>query len=175
MTDFAGWLNNLSTQLPEVLKLIVAISYVTGVWFVCLSIMKLKAYGQQTVMMSTHANFTGPLIYLLAGVILIYFPTMVDTSVYTFWAYDTSSSDFMVYPEGNDLDWGGILNPIIAIVRIVGYIAFFRGWVIMAKVGTPGTPPGTFSKAMGHIIGGILAINILGTWEVISSTLGLAT
>jgi intracellular multiplication protein IcmC len=171
-TDFTQWLYNLQTNLPGVLQLIIASSYVTGVVFFAQGILKLKAYGHQTVFMSTHANFTGPLVYMIVGIILVFFPTMIDTGIYTLWGYSVyDTSNMIAYPADENLDLSGMLEPVIAIVRITGYISFFRGFLLLSRFGHQGAQQGTFSKALIHMIGGLLAVNIVGTWYIIENTL----
>lgn len=170
--DFSDWLHNLQTHLPAVVQLIIATAYVTGLWFFCLGLLKLKAYGHQTVFMATHANFTASLAYLVCGIALFYTPTMIDTSLFTFWNYGLSS--VVAYPNEANTSLSSIMNPCIAIVRVIGYIAFVRGWIILVRIGQQGAAPGTIGKASTHIVGGMLAINIVGTWDVIQNTLQYA-
>ncbi len=168
LADITSWLVNIQSQLPAILNLIVATSYVCGVSLFVIGVMKLKAYGQQTVMTSTHANFIGPLTYIIVGSVLFYFPTMVEVGVQTFWGYGLES--VLQYPNTGGLNFDNLINPIIDIIRIVGYIAFLRGWMILAKLGNH-APPGTLAKGIIHIIGGVLAINVVGTWQVFVNTL----
>jgi intracellular multiplication protein IcmC len=171
--DFTDWLHNLQTHLPPVIQLIVASAYVMGLWFICLAILKLKAYGHQTVFMSTHASITGPLTYLVIGLVLFYCPTIVGTVNYTFWGYGTES--IIAYPDSASTSLSGILDPVVAIVRVMGYIAFIRGWVILTRLGHQGGGgQGTIGKGIIHIVGGIMAINVVGTWYIIQNTLEYA-
>lgn len=173
IATFSRWMANLQTQLPYVLKLIVAVSYVVGTWFVVLAIMKLKQYGSMTIFSSSQTSIVGPMTYLLVGIALFYFPSLVNVSIYTFWGYGTDK--VLQYPAGGEFDWHGLLNPVIAVVRIIGYVSFLRGWIMISRLGHHGgSQPGTFSKAAIHIIGGLLAINIVGTWDVISNSINYA-
>ena len=54
---------------------------------------------------------------------------------------------------------------------VVGIVAFIRGMIMLNKVGGQGAQPGTMGKALTHIVGGLLAINMWGFWEVIENTL----
>lgn len=170
--DFTDWLTNLQTHLPAVIKLIVASAYVIGLWFICLGILKLKAYGHQTVFMSTHASLTGPLIYFAVGIMLFYTPTMIDIVNFTFWGYGTDN--IIAYPDEASTNLTSILDPCIAIVRVIGYMAFVRGWIMLTRLGQHGGGAGVVGKAITHIVGGILAINIVGTWYIIQNTLEYA-
>lgn len=167
--DATDLLRNMQTHLPAVMSFIVATSYVMGIALIINAVMKLKAYGQQTASMSTNnASIGGPAIMLAIGLVLMYLPTTTDHALITFFGY---GSDMVPgYEQGAGLDWNSIFSPIIDIVKIVGYIAFIRGWMLLVRVGQHSAQPGTVSKAIIHIVGGIFAINIVGTWEVIQNT-----
>lgn len=62
----------------------------------------------------------------------------------------------------------------IAIVRVVGYVSFVRGLVMLSHSADQGSQQGSFGKGFMHIIGGILAINIVETITVIGNTLGFS-
>lgn len=170
ISDIGMWLQNINDQLPAILRLIVAISYVTGVVFVALGVFKLKAYGQMTIYQSANASMSGPLIFLAIGIILFTFPTIVDVMIYTLWGY--GSEDVPGYSSigGN---YTAYIAPVIGIIQIIGYISFLRGWYILSKLGTSGAQPGTLTKSISHIVGGILAINVMGSWETIKATIGI--
>ena len=59
------------------------------------------------------------------------------------------------------------------IIQIIGFIAFVRGWVLLARIGQQGSRPGELGKAIMHMIGGLLAANMFGTWKLITGFLGL--
>ena len=74
---------------------------------------------------------------------------------------------------GQDSAVGASLSIII---QTIGLIAFIRGWVLVARSASQGQPPGGTGKGLVHVFGGILAMNIVGTIQVINNTLyGTAT
>lgn len=168
LNDISFWLQNLQDIIPQIFRLIVAISYVTGILFVTMGVFKLKAYGQMTVYQSASASMGGPLIFFFIGILLIALPGIVDVVMYSIWGYGAEGA--MRYEEAFG-SWSEMIAPVIMIIQIIGYISFFRGWIMISKLGTSGAAPGTMSKGATHIIGGIIAINILGTWEIIANTL----
>lgn len=42
----------------------------------------------------------------------------------------------------------------IAIVRVVGYVSFVRGFIILSNASGQGAQQGTFGKGIIHVIGG---------------------
>ena len=56
-------------------------------------------------------------------------------------------------------------------MQFIGFLAFLRGWFIIAHSGQPGVQPGSISKGIIHIVGGILAINFLPLVNAIHNTI----
>ena len=71
------------------------------------------------------------------------------------------------------LFWSELLNACIMIIQLIGTIAFIRGLVILTHLGERGGQQGAFGKAMSHIVGGILAIDINDFMQAIWNTLAL--
>ena len=52
-------------------------------------------------------------------------------------------------------------------------IAFIRGWILVVKGAQAGSQPGNSSKGLIYVVGGVMAINITGTIDLINATLGI--
>lgn len=168
--DVTYMLDNLQKQIPSLVRLVVAIGYVVGLIFFVMAIMRMKAYGHQTVASAYHTSMGPSLAYLAAGAALMYFPSMLSVGTATFFAGGGDS--ILGYAEFNNLPYAQLFITVIMIVRLVGYIAFLRGWLMLSKVGSHGGQQGSITKGIVHVIGGIFAINIVTTWEVLRATLG---
>ncbi len=166
--DITTWMRNLETHLPAVLKLLVAASYVMGVCFIVMAIMKLKMFGQSSMYAAQQHSILGPLVYFGVGAMLIYFPSLIDVAIWTFWDY---GADYVMGRSVSINSWDGLLQPVVAIVRIIGYISFLRGMLLLARFGQQSAQPGTLGKAIFHLVGGILAVNVLGAWDIVSGTI----
>jgi intracellular multiplication protein IcmC len=166
--DLSNWLYNLATHVPSLVKLVVAVAYVSGFGFLMGSIMKFKACAQGSTMMSSQQSLSGPLIHLLVGVALIYFGGFIQIGSTTFFGQNSS----MAYEANLDSGalFSGMIAPIILILRLIGYIAFIKGFYILARLGGHQAQPGTLGKAVVHIIGGILAINVEATYVILLNT-----
>jgi intracellular multiplication protein IcmC len=120
--------------------------------------------------MSSQHSLKGPLINFLVATALIYSPQMFATLMLTSFGYSSPLQ------YGGDIpgwaDAGG--KALIGLVQVIGVIAFIRGWLYIARLAGQGGQPGTFGKGLTHIIGGILAINIIGTKEVLFGTFGFS-
>lgn len=168
--DAATMLSNFSVQVPALMRLVTGLAYVMGFYFVYKGLMELKKFGEQRTTMSGEHHLKGPLIYLFVGALLIYLPTSVHTGLSTLFtspvpiAYDTLTGDM----------WGSVRDAVFLLIQLVGTISFIRGLVLLTHLGGQGAgQPGTFGKAIAHIVAGILCINLYGFLEVISATLGL--
>lgn len=168
--DLTSIMMNLQSNVPWLRRLVVGFCYVFGLGLILKSVFMLKAFGQQKTMMASHSSFTKPLITMFIGAGLFYLPTVIDTSVASLFAYGSSS--VMDYPVAGD--WSSIINPLIDIVKLLGLITFVRGWIMLAKFGAEGGgQQGVGGKAVMHMIGGVLAMNIVDTIEVVKSSLGV--
>jgi len=169
--DVTAMLSALQAQIPQLIRFIKALSWLMGIFFVMAGVMKLKAYGQQTMMSSTHASMTGPLVYITIGSLLIYFPSIFFVVTETLMG---GGDSVLSYTPGELSGFGfaSLLAVVVAIVRLVGFIAFLKGWVILTKLGSQSGQPGTVGKAIVHIVGGVLAVNIITTWEILRATFG---
>jgi intracellular multiplication protein IcmC len=130
------------------------------------------------MMMPALASVSGPLAKMAIGALLIYLPGTLDTVIYTFWGYGSSSVllswDSTPNHPGSSTSTNiplAILNAAAALIRLFGYIALINGFVVLSRVTKQGAPPGQWGKGIMHIIGGVLAINIIETVNVIWSTL----
>lgn len=170
-TDLTQMLVTMQQSLQPVWAALIALSYVLGIFFIAIAILKLKQYGQMTVMMATHAALGPSLAYLFVGIGLLFLPTILNIMTVTLWGYGVEQ--IPAYEAGGTFDVSDIMVPVIQLIQVIGLIAFIRGWVMLVKMGGQGAPPGTVSKGLIHILGGILAINIVGTIDVLRATFGL--
>ena len=161
-------LQNLSTQIPMLMRLITAFAYVLGMIFIFIALVKLKHFGESRTMMSQEHGMMGPIIYFVIGTALLYLPSSVQVGMSTFWrdpspyAYETVGTD----------QWSLFMGDIFLIVQLIGTISFIRGLVILSKLGGHGGQEG-LGKGITHIIAGIFCINIYQFVQVVASTFGI--
>ncbi|MCB1827872.1 MAG: type IV secretion protein IcmC [Coxiellaceae bacterium] len=168
--NFAQMMTTFQSNLPFVKMLVVGFSYTMGVALILNAVFKLKRYGEMRTMMATNMSAIKPLVVMMVGAGLIYLPTLIDYMVGTLYAYGSSS--VMEYPTQSD--WSQVINPLIQTVKVLGLISFVRGWAMLAKYGSEGgQQPGTAGKSIMHMVGGVLAMNIVGTIDVIKASFGI--
>ncbi|WP_298626804.1 type IV secretion protein IcmC [uncultured Legionella sp.] len=169
-------LNRLAESLAPVERLITGGAYVIGCAFLFKAIYSLKIYGEARTMMSNSASVKEPIMYLMVGAILIYFPTGFKTFMMSTFGYQNPLQYAPVNSSNQALDTlfgsGSVVGrPLAMLIQVVGLIAFVRGWVLIARSASQGQPPGGTGKGLIHVFGGILAINIVGTINMINNTL----
>ncbi|MGQ3888119.1 type IV secretion protein IcmC [Legionella sp. CNM-1927-20] len=176
ITSNADIIINIAKNLIPVERLITGAAYVIGVFFAFKAIYSLKSYGESRTMMSSHASMKEPLVYLFVAGMFIYFPTGLGILLNTTFGSPNilgyvpvdSQNPTLSALFGSDSAVGQSLTIII---QVIGLIAFVRGWVLIARSSSQGQPPGGLGKGMVHVFGGIVAMNIVLTLEIINNTL----
>jgi intracellular multiplication protein IcmC len=169
-------INNLARSLGPVQTLIFGCSYLLGLMFGFKFLFSLKIYGEQRTMMSSHTNVKEPLMYLIVTAVFFYFPSAIETMMNTAFGY-SNALDYTSISSANTSISAlfGPTSPVGAslalFIQTIGLVAFLRGWMLVARSASQGQPPGGTGKGLMHVFGGILAINIVGTLEIINNTL----
>lgn len=178
-------LANISSIIVPLTALATFISWIIGAFMIFKAVMMLRKFGQQQT--SMHEN-TGPLVYLIVGAILVYIPSSTDVMLNSFFNTTNSifdwgnninyqqmgqGSDLLGYVSGQSLSaqWGDLANTLVLYVQFVGYLSFIKGWIMLSKMGSSqGSQQGAFTKGLIHIIGGVVAINVVGTYHILQNT-----
>ena len=176
LTSQANILNNIANNMLPVERLLTGAAYLIGLSFAFKALYSLKIYGEARTMMSSNTSIKEPLIYLIVAAIFIYFPTGFQVMMNTTFGYSnvlaygpvSSSNKTMDSLFGPDSLIG---RPLALIIQTVGLVAFIRGWVLIARSASQGQQPGGTGKGLVHVFGGILAMNIVGTLQIINNTL----
>ena len=172
----ADILTNIANSLGPVQKLITGTSYLLGIFFAFKAMQSLKSHAEQTAMSSTHSSMKEPLIYLVVAAALIYFPSALDVALMTTFG----SSNILQYAPINssnpviDVLFGSgslVGAPLTIIIQTIGLGNFIRGWILIARGASGGQQQGGTGKGLIHIFGGILAINIVETVNIINNTI----
>lgn len=156
-------------------SLVIAMSYVIGVTLIIRGIMMYRIFANQTYGSAQRGEIAGPLVFLVVGTVLIYFPSTISASVNTlFGTSQIAGFESLVSYQnvGPSVRLHLLQDVIISYVQLIGLIAFIRGWVILSKMGHSGSQPGSIGKGVIHIVGGVILINLIGTITVLANTLG---
>lgn len=164
-------LENINAQLPYLYSLISGGCYLFGIAVFIRGISKLKEVADNSASRAQRSSLTEPLANMILGVALIYLPSTMDTMLIT--VYGTSSiTPYSGYgPAGSSFN--EMAQVIINIVQFVGFIAFVRGLILFYRLGMGQAQQGTFNKGFTHLIGGIIAMNVVEFINIIGTTLGI--
>lgn len=161
-------LENIATNVPNLMRMVTAIAYVLGMTFVVRAVVQMKHLGEARTMMSREHSLKGPLITLTVGSLLLFLPTSVQVGLSTFWI--TPCEYCYLSDQGQ---WHDIINTCYIIIQFIGVIAFIRGLLMMNQLSSESHQSGVFGKGLTHVIGGLFCINIFQVIQVIQSTFGI--
>lgn len=162
---------NLVDSMAGASEFMLGLFYVTGVALIFTGISKLKRLGHRTAFMNVDSGVSGPLVLLVIGASLIFMPSFLKVLNQSIWGDETlAPASELAYTA----DAGGTLiekiRPLIVIIQFIGLVAMLRGFLILTKVTGQGAQPGTISKGFIHIFGGVLAVNIVNTANIVVNT-----
>jgi hypothetical protein len=165
-TSVLNALQTFSNSFPYLWNLVTAAAYLIGFVFMLRSIHGFKEYGESSRGGHGGHGLKLPLVLFFVGSALIFSPSVVRTIMLSTFGYGSA----LQYPETGGADWNKYW-PVLALIQLVGAISFIRGWVMIVGSAQQGghTPLG---KAITHIVGGIFAINISGTIDMMRKTFG---
>ncbi len=170
-SNFQSVLQNMSQSYPGLWRLGTASAYVMGFFFALKSVYQLRVYGESSVMKSSHSSLKGPITSMIVSAALIALPTTFHDINMTLFA----TPNVLAYTAGPQAGFSAASTAaVIGAVQIMGLFAFIRGWVQIARTGEQSSQPGTMGKGLTHIIGGLLAINIVQTKDILWNTFGFS-
>ena len=169
-------LKNIASNMESVEKLVSGAAYLIGIAFAFKGIYSLKVYGEARSMSSSQTGLKEPLAYLLVGALLIFLPSTFEMMMNTTFGYSSVLAYAPISSNSDTLSWlfgpdSSVGRPLAVIIQTIGLIAFIRGWVLIAKSASQGQQAGSMGKGFMHVFGGILAMNIIGTLEIITNTI----
>jgi len=158
---------NVADTMPSLISMTTALSYIMGFVMVLRSVYRFKEYGDLRTMMSSQTSIFPPTLIMIIGTLLLYFPSTIDIGLTTLFG---TSSILQYQNTGGSMDTAAMISALILIMEFIGIIAFMRGLMIMQHAGQQSAQPGQFTKGITFMVGGILSINLYGTWKVLSNT-----
>lgn len=168
-TNALQMLINISQSYPNITKLVYGVSYLLGLAFMIKAVYMLKVYGEQRSMMSTQTSLKGPITLIVVASVLLWLPSSLHTLIMTAFGHE----NVLGYTVGasNPLGQAGTYA-LIYLVQLIGLISFIRGWVYLAQGASGGQGQHTTGKALTHIIGGLLAINVVELTNILWNSFG---
>ncbi len=171
--DIGLMLTNLQHTFGSLRSLVGSVSYVIGLIFIVRGLAHFKETGH--MMNGNKSEIPQATILMIIGSLLIYLPSTIEMGLNTIFASTDlgAASELLSYtaPSGSDL-WSQISSVIVDYLKLLGLIAFIRGWVMLSHVGGHQAQPGNVGKGITHIIAGIVLINIVDSVKILATTFG---
>jgi len=125
----------------------------------------MKRYGEARTMMSGQLTFSKPLMPIVAGTLLMSFPSVLGTVMRAFWGSDWLSP--LAYQVTGDYD---VMVPaMLSMVRLLGVVCFIRAILSSLTAVGPHAQPGAKSKVGMLLVAGLLCVNVTGTLHLLNS------
>lgn len=159
----------LAQNLSYVATMFNAFSVLCGVAMICGSILAFKKVSMGRTMMTQQASMVPPSLMLLAGVFFMMLPTVISTSLLSFWG---TASPLTSPVQGSQEPWAAYEPVVLDFIRLIGVGSFMRSFFLMARCGGH-AQPGTAGKALTHFFAGILLVHIQGTMYLIDTFFGV--
>lgn len=166
MSTVAQYAENIINNLHHFASILQILSIMGGVALFVAALFEFKRYGEMRTFMSHQMTMARPLSMMLGAIMLLIMPLMIGTLMLAFWG----SANPMAYTPTTTSGWAPLIPVIIMFVRVVGVFAFIRGIFLISRSGQQGQP-GQLSKAILHLFGGILCINIVATEQLMHAIL----
>lgn len=156
--------SHLSEGIGTLATIVQDFGVMAGVAMFITSLFKFKRYGEMRTFMSQQQTIMKPLSMMIAGVSLMCLPMVTKTVLLAVWGYPSP----LAYPQMISADAMAMMRPVFQLARLVGVIGIFRGLMLISRAGTENSQPGTVSKSLLHILGGVMCINIYGVYQVLT-------
>lgn len=170
-TDAIQMLEKLNGTYPALQQMLTGFCYLAGFAFIFRGIFALKVYGEMRTMQSSQTDIKIPVVLLVVGCVFIYIPSaysIISTSFF-------GDGSILKYDEVNTSFSPEALRAITGLVSFIGFISFIKGWMILVdNAQHKGGGQASFGKAVTHIVGGLMAINILGMAKIVWNTFGFS-
>ncbi|MDB6095913.1 MAG: icmC [Francisellaceae bacterium] len=178
-------LNNINKMIPALTKLLIVAVYLAGIYMVFKALLMFKKNAGST--QGHGGELSGPLAHLVIGGVLLFIPSATDVTIGSIFGntksiFANNTLNYANLGKGSQLlnyasnsafaaQWAPLADTLVLILQFVGFIAFLRGWFILAKASESHNQQASFGKGLTHILGGALAINFVNAVMIIKTSL----
>ena len=154
--------SNFIASANALINLVQKVSYVIGVLLVITAVYKFTQVGQGQITMKT------PIFMFISGIGI--FALTGTVSIVTASLAMGSGPGAILMPSSPSLSATSAqaLQGVLLFIRLVGYIAFIRGWLLLNQHAQG--KDGVLGRGLTHIFGGVAAINITITAKILANT-----
>jgi len=165
--SIAQMFTNFSDATVSLMTLVLATAFILGIALSGVAVLKFKAHAENP----QQVRLQVPIFLTLIGACLVALPGSIDTATETMALGANTGTELLSRvqdPEGMP-GLGAALTGILLFVKLIGHLAFFRGFLILKKA-AEGQQGGEIGRALTHIFGGAAAININATISILANT-----
>ena len=152
-----------------------ALAFVIGIFFIIKGMLRGAKVGTDPRAGAPHVIIT----YLVIGTILASAAPMLSTMLQSLFGSpapdNVKTADILAWANtqtGADMTAANnAMQAVLAWVQVIGAIAFIRGFLVM-KNAVEGSGQATIAQGLTHIIGGVMAINIVSSLQMFDKTFG---
>lgn len=169
-TNLGTMFANFTSSAIAITELVKYSAYIIGLFLVVGAISKfIKQSGDSR---QDTGGLRAPLVMFSCGVGIFALTSTVNIALTTMSLSSGGPGDILSSGVGNGLDAtaASAMKGVFAFVRMLGYIAFIRGWLFLVDYGN-GKQDGTMARGLVHIFGGVAAINLTATVKILANTL----
>ncbi len=167
--DYISNHNELLQNILYLSEITQGIAVFLGITLMISCIFKLKKMAEQKGG-GQGGGMMAPMMMFFSASVLLALPTLISTTLVTFWG---TASPLSYNTGTNGLDQ--MMEPILAFVRLLGVVAFIRGWLMLSKHTGEQSQPGQMSKSLMHIVGGVLCMHVVGSSYLVLNLMGCFT
>lgn len=177
-------LNNFTAMFKAMLPFLSYVAVVFGIWMFYKALMNFRELGQPG--QNRQGILGGLFVQLFIASLMVSMPWMISQlQISMFGSADISGFGNIAPIIGyaglsNEIMVTTVVNTVGFMLAVVGYIATFRGLYLFYLLGSPDTQgmgaferSKMFNKAVWHIIGGQMALNIGAVARVVLSLFGV--
>lgn len=159
---------NFTASAKALTMLVQYASYAIGIFLILNSIFKFSQLGsnpQMSPKVPITMFFVGVGIFALTSSLQVVQQTMAMGS--------GPGAQFMAAPSSGGAAMAAAINGVLYFIRLVGFIAFIRGWLLLNQAGNG--KEGMIGRGLTHLGGGVAAINVDITARILFATFAPGT
>lgn len=163
MANIGQMFANGNAAFEALIRLTKVSAYMIGIFLVIGSIFKLSQLGS-----NPQVSPKTPIIMFVSGISVFALVGVVSIVSQTMAMGDGPGSILISAGNGLDAQTAAAITGVLTFIRLIGYIAFIRGWLLINQSGQG--KEGTLGRGLTHILGGVAAINVQITAQILANT-----
>jgi hypothetical protein len=181
MEGLTGLVERAAALMPSLQSLTVSICFVIGLVCAYNSLRGYAAVGDKSLAPAgwSSAGWKGPTFLLVVAICFLSLSSVISAFLVSIFGQSETyaASEVFAYapellePINNEMGRRVVIS-VVQIIQFIGLVAFTRG-IYIANLSALNPHQGFFSKGLTHMIGGVLAMNLVGFLERVEDfTLG---